>query len=117
MTPNPEQTLGHSPSGRAQCVNKGTMTDDEIVALGSFCETLLGYQAWGVLVEQYEQQIFQHFMTTSPHEQKKREGVYASFVGFQDFMAHMKAIIEQKNKLLHPEPLPDWAPPVEDVEE
>jgi hypothetical protein len=43
------------------------MTDDEIVALGSFCETLMGYDAWRVLLEQYEQQTFQHFITTSPH--------------------------------------------------
>ena len=40
------------------------MTDDEIVTLGSFRETLMGYDAWRVLVERYEQQIFQHVMTT-----------------------------------------------------
>jgi hypothetical protein len=94
------------------------MTDDEIVALGSFCETLMGYDAWSVLVGQYEQPVFQHFMMTEPHEQKKREGIYANFSGTQDFLSHMKALIEQKNKLLQPQELPEWAPPVADeVEE
>jgi hypothetical protein len=78
------------------------MTDDEIVTLSSSCETLMGYDAWRVLVEQYEQQIFQHFSTTSPHEQKKREGIYADFQGTQDFLTQMKALVEQKDKLLQP---------------
>ena len=38
------------------------MTDDEIVALGSFCKTLMCHSAWAVVVE--------HIMTTKPHEQK-----------------------------------------------
>jgi hypothetical protein len=52
------------------------MTDDEIVALGSFCETLMCHPAWAVVVEQFEQHCFQQIMTTEPHEQKKREGIY-----------------------------------------
>ena len=50
------------------------MTDDEIVALGSFCEPL-GHSAWAVVVEQFEQHCFHHIMTTKPHEQKS-EGIY-----------------------------------------
>jgi hypothetical protein len=38
------------------------MTGDEIVALGSFCETLMCHSAWAVVVE--------HIMTTEPREQK-----------------------------------------------
>lgn len=90
------------------------MTDDEIVTLGSLCETLMGYQGWSVLVEQYEQQIFQHFMTTSPHEQKKREGIYAAFQGTQDFLTHMKALVEPKDKLLQP---PTGAPQTADLDD
>ena len=35
------------------------MTDDEIVTLGSFCETLMCHSAWAVIVEQLEQHCFQ----------------------------------------------------------
>jgi hypothetical protein len=51
------------------------VTDDEIVTLGSFCETLMCHSAWAVVVEQFEQHCFQHVMTTEPYEQKKREGI------------------------------------------
>jgi hypothetical protein len=34
------------------------MTDDEILTLGSFCETLMCNSAWAVIVEQFEQQLF-----------------------------------------------------------
>jgi hypothetical protein len=46
------------------------MTGDAIVALGSFCETLMCHSAWAVVVEQFEQHCFQHIKTTEPHEQQ-----------------------------------------------
>ena len=48
------------------------MTDDEIVALGSFCETLMCHSAWAVVVVHSSNTA----STTEPHEQKKREGIY-----------------------------------------
>ena len=45
------------------------MTDDAIVAFGSFCETLMCHSAWAVVVQQFEQHCFQHIMTTEPHKQ------------------------------------------------
>ena len=45
--------------------SKGKMTDDEIVTLGSFCQTLMCHSAWAVVVEQFEQHCFQHIMTMS----------------------------------------------------
>jgi hypothetical protein len=50
------------------------VTDDAIVALGSFCETHMCHSAWAVVVKQFEQHCFQRIMT--PHEQKKREDIY-----------------------------------------
>jgi hypothetical protein len=44
------------------------MTDDEIVGLDSFAETVTLSDAWRLLVEQFEQQVFQHFMSTAPRE-------------------------------------------------
>lgn len=93
------------------------MTDDEIVALGSFCETVLSQHAWTVITDQFEQQLFLHMMQTKPHELKAREGIYATYQGFQDFVSHMKAIVAQKDKILQPEPLPDWAPQAADIDD
>jgi hypothetical protein len=76
------------------------MTDDEILTLGSFCETLMGSGCLGGPVGEFEKQVFQHFMMTKPNELKAREGVYA----VQDFFAHMQALVEQTDKLLQPDP-------------
>ena len=67
------------------------MTDDEIVALGQFCETVRSPFSWRVLVETFEKQVFDHMMGTEPHEQKKREGIWAQYQGAKDFLAHMDA--------------------------
>ena len=67
------------------------MTDDEIVTLGSFCETLMGSDAWaGSWVSSRNKS----FMMTKPNELKAREGVHA----VQDFLAHMLALVEQTDK-------------------
>jgi hypothetical protein len=55
------------------------VTDDEIVALGSFCETLMCHSAWAVIVEQFEQHCFQLIMTTNDDitsRTKKGGGIY-----------------------------------------
>lgn len=57
------------------------------------------------LVHQFEQQCFQHFMSTGAHEVKKREGVYNTFTGVRDFIGHMRACVEQKQKLTTPSPV------------
>ena len=93
------------------------MTDDEIVTLGSFCETLLGSDAWRVIVDQFEQQCFQHMMSTEAHETKKLEGVFATYQGVRDFLAHMNAIVAQKDKILAPQGLPEWAPQAADTDD
>lgn len=78
------------------------MNDDEIVALGTYCEQLKSNQNFQKLLNQFELQIVNHFLQTQPYETKKREGIYASFSGVRDFLGNMDAIIEQKNNLLNP---------------
>lgn len=93
-------------------ISFGDLTDDEIIAVGSFCETVTQQQAWRVLTDTFEQQIFQHMMCTEAQEQKKREGIYASFSGVRDFIAHINALIVQKNKLTAPPEPSEDAPAV-----
>lgn len=76
------------------------LSPDEIITLGSFCETIQSSPAWQMLRAMYEQQQFRHMMSTEAHEQKRREGIYASCSGFMDFIAHMNLFITTKDKLL-----------------
>lgn len=78
------------------------MTDDEIVALGSFCAELKADERFQVLLSLFEKNIIDHMLHTEPHEQKKREGIYASALGVRDFLGNMNAIIDQRDKLVAP---------------
>jgi hypothetical protein len=78
------------------------LTNDEIIALGIFCEELANSGLFQMLCEQYEKNCFQHLMTTQPHETKKREGIFASYVGVKDFLGLMTSIAELKTKLTEP---------------
>lgn len=76
------------------------MTNDEILALGDYCANLKAQENFKLLVKQFELQSFDHFLTTEPHESKKREGIYASFSGVRDFIGNMTAIIDEAQKII-----------------
>jgi hypothetical protein len=78
------------------------VTTDEILSMGEFCETLMREEHFIELARTFELQCFEHFTSTSAHEAKKREGVYAEFHGFKNFLAHMAAFVAAKNKLIAP---------------
>jgi hypothetical protein len=82
------------------------VTDDELVALGDFCENLKVNPQFKVLTNQFELQIIHHFLNTAPHETKKREGIYASYSGVRDFLGNMDAIISQKEEIVNPKKEP-----------
>lgn len=71
------------------------MTNDEIVALGDYCNALRHSPQFETVVDQFEQQITRHFLATEPHETKKREGIYASLSGVRDFLGHIDALISE----------------------
>jgi hypothetical protein len=76
------------------------MSEDEIVALGNFCENLRNSPSWKILLDQFEKQIVEHMLHTEPHEAKKREGIYASFLGVRDFLGHLKAIETDRDQII-----------------
>ena len=86
-------------------MNFADLSEDELITIGSFCQTVKQSHAWLILTDTFEQQTFQHMMTTEPHELKKRESIYASFSGVRDFITHMDAFIAAKDKLTA-QPLP-----------
>lgn len=79
------------------------LTDDQVIALGSFCRSTRLHSQFNVLLKQFEVQIVQHMMSTDAHETKKREGIYATMVGVRDFLAHMDAVALEAEKLTTPQ--------------
>jgi hypothetical protein len=75
------------------------VTNEEIVELGMYCEGLLQQEPFRILVEQYELNCFQHFVSTAAHEQKKRDGIYAQFNGLKDFLGMIANVVDAKNKI------------------
>jgi hypothetical protein len=73
------------------------MTDEELIDLGTWCEELLSEERFRRVVEEFEQQCFQHFITTTPKDKMERESIYLQCQGAKDFLAHVRAYAEQKD--------------------
>jgi hypothetical protein len=80
------------------------MNDETILGLGGFCQELLSSEAFDALCKLYSQQCAFDILNTAPHATKEREGIYASYQGFEGFLALTKKyardyekIIEQQN--------------------
>lgn len=76
------------------------MNEQQIVALGQYCETLMRDDTFNFLCELYGQNAFKAMMATAPHEVKKREGVYAEVWGLQNFLAMMVGFVEQRKRII-----------------
>lgn len=79
------------------------MNDETISALGGFCTELLGTEAFQAMIHMYSQQCAVDMLNTQPHEIKKREFTYASYQGFEEFLALVKKFSEAHTKLLETE--------------
>lgn len=75
------------------------MNDETISALGGFCTELLGAEAFQALIAMYSQQCAADILATKPHETKAREQLYASYLGFENFLALTKKFSEAFEKL------------------
>lgn len=98
------------------------MNDETILQLGSFCTELLSSEAFKALVAMYEQQCAADILKTGPHEVKRREQIYASYLGFEGFLglatdfskAHEKLTTEKNPQVdTAPDPIDD--PSVHDI--
>jgi hypothetical protein len=76
------------------------MTEDELIALGEYCEFLLSQDHFATLVQQFDTQCYQQMMASEPHEKMRRESAYNEFRGCKAFLDHMKAFVDQKNQTL-----------------
>lgn len=79
------------------------MNDETISALGGFCTELLGTEAFTAMIQMYSQQCAVDILNTQPHELKAREGIYASYQGFEGFLSLVKKFSDAHTKLLETE--------------
>jgi hypothetical protein len=70
------------------------LNDQLILELGGFCTELLSSEAFKALTQLYSQQCAADILQTQPHELKKREQVYASYLGFEGFLSLAKKFSE-----------------------
>jgi hypothetical protein len=66
------------------------MTDQEILVTGELCEALLASTHFTTILGQYELTIAADVLSTSPHEAKKREHLYATLWGARGLLEYMK---------------------------
>jgi hypothetical protein len=70
------------------------MDNETIMTLGMFSKDMLGDQRFKALRELFGQQLAVDMLNTQPHETKKREGLHAAYVGFNEFMALISKFAE-----------------------
>jgi hypothetical protein len=75
------------------------MNDDTILSLGSLSKELLGHEAFTALVAMFRQQCAADILKTQQHETKKREFIYATSQGFDEFLGLMAQFAEAFDKL------------------
>ena len=75
------------------------MNDELIFALGGFCTELLSTEAFSALTNLYSQQCAADILQTKPGEAKEREQIYASYLGFEQFLALAKKFSEAHTAL------------------
>ncbi len=74
-------------------------TQQDIFELGEYCETLMRQEFFNQLCAEFEDQTIRHMLQTLPHESEKREGIYASMRGHQDFLGLLMSYAEAANNM------------------
>jgi hypothetical protein len=80
------------------------MNEDEIITLGQYAEDLLHNECFNVLAAQYTTNITQNLLSTAPAAKQEREDLYNYYLGYTNFLVHLKAVVDEKNRLLNPAP-------------
>jgi nucleoside 2-deoxyribosyltransferase len=76
------------------------MDDATILELGGFCTELLSSEAFAALTAMYSQQCATDILKTDPKAVKEREGIYAAYQGFSEFLALTQKFSVAHTKLI-----------------
>lgn len=74
------------------------MTEDEQITLGDYCEGLLYQEHFNTISQHFDRQCFEHFLAATSISE--RETVHAQMSGFRDFLSHLKAYVDTRDRLL-----------------
>lgn len=77
------------------------MTEDQKLALGSYCTGLLGDETFQALIDLYSQQCAFDLLNTEPKHKEERESIYASYQGFTGFLALLTKYASDHAKRIH----------------
>jgi hypothetical protein len=80
------------------------LSNDEIITLGYFCETLAFDERWQRLVEMHNHQCFLNFANTTANQRNVREDAFASYAGVRDLVTMMTNLAAAMHQLTDPEP-------------
>jgi hypothetical protein len=84
----------------APCKGERTITEEDIVGLGYWCETTLGSEMFATIVQQFEQQCFNHWVYTDPKNSKERDYIFAKMRALGDFIGHLKSYVVHKDEIV-----------------
>lgn len=92
------------------------MTDQEIIELGEFCETLLVHPKFNEAVSLFEISTVQAILSTKPPDADERQRLYLQHNGTKEFIGFLQEFVVQRHKLTDETP-PDTTddPRVHDI--
>lgn len=73
------------------------MNEEIISALGGFCTELLNSEDFDALCKYFAQQSAVDILNTDPKNSREREAIYASYQGFESFLALTKKFSDAYN--------------------
>lgn len=84
---------------RAVSSNQEPKSEREIYEVGEYCELLMRNDIFNQLCAEFEDDTIRHMLQTSPHEAEKREQIYASMRGQQDFLGLLATYVEAAKQI------------------
>jgi hypothetical protein len=79
-----------------------TLTEQDVLTLGEYCEGLLKEDHFNTLVRHYEHLAFQNFKSSALTDTVGRERIYAELNGVHDFCFMMTDFVARRDEQLAP---------------
>lgn len=77
-----------------------TLTEDQIIALGQFCETLMQSDAYNAVHEMFKKQCIDAVFNSASDAHADRERVYTELHGVSKFNGLMTTLVQQRAQII-----------------
>lgn len=84
---------------RRRATSFGPKPEQEIVEVGQYCELLMHNDIFNQLCAEFEDDTIRHMLQTAPADAAKREQIYASMRGQQDFLGLLAAYVDASKQI------------------